>query len=102
MEQAVLGDAGVVDEHFDRTEILLDLRDAGGAGVVIGNVEFIDRNASLGLELIGGFVIAGVSGRDIVARRFQRLGNRRADAARAAGHDCCSCHLDVSFVCVFV
>ena len=62
--------------------------DAGGAGVVVGDVELEDRNARLGLELVGGFVIAGVGRRDSVAGRLQRLGNRLADAARAARDDC--------------
>jgi hypothetical protein len=36
VEGAVLGDAGIVDQHVDRTEIGLDLLDAGGAGVERG------------------------------------------------------------------
>ena len=46
----------------------------------------------LRLELVGGFVIAVIGGGDLVAGRLQRLGNRGADAARAAGDDCDSCH----------
>ena len=45
VEHAVLGDAGVVDENVDRAEVLLDLRESGGAGVVVGDVPLEDVNA---------------------------------------------------------
>jgi len=52
VEQAVLGDAGVVDEDLDRAEVFLDRGDASGAGVVVGNVELVDVDAGLGLNLL--------------------------------------------------
>ena len=45
VEHAVLGDAGVVDQHVDRSEILLDLREAGDAGVVVADVPLVDVDA---------------------------------------------------------
>ena len=48
VEHAVAGDAGIVDQHLDRAEVGLDLLDAGGAGIVVGDVPFVDRDAGLG------------------------------------------------------
>ena len=42
VEHAVLRDARVVDEHVDRAEVLLDLCQAGDAGLVIADVPFVD------------------------------------------------------------
>jgi hypothetical protein len=33
VERAILGDAGIVDEHLDRPELGLDLLDTRGAGI---------------------------------------------------------------------
>ena len=93
VEHAVLGDAGVVDQDFDRAEIGFDLGDARDAGVIVGHVPFVDVDAGFGVESLGGFVIAGVAGRDLVAGAFQGLGNGGADTARAAGDDCNSRHV---------
>jgi hypothetical protein len=43
VEHRVAGDAGIVDQHVDRAEIGLDLLDAGGAGVVVGDRPLVDR-----------------------------------------------------------
>jgi hypothetical protein len=52
VEHGVAGDAGIVDQHLDRAEIGLDLLEAGGAGIVGGDVPLVDRNAGRGLELL--------------------------------------------------
>ena len=65
VEEAVAGDAGIVDQDVDRPVLGLDLGDAGGAGVVIADVPFVDRDAGLRLELGGRLVIAGIVGRDL-------------------------------------
>src|SRR5262249_54317428 len=85
----VAGDAGIVDQHLDRAEIGLDLLEAGGAGVVGGDVPLVDRNAGGGFELLCRGVIAAVVRRDLVARGLQRLRYRFADSARSPRH-----HLD--------
>ncbi len=95
VEGAVLGDAGIVDQHVDRTEIGLDLLDAGGAGVERADVPFVDGDAGLRFELLGSRVVAGVARRDLVARSLQRLADRRANAARTPRHQCNTCHVVV-------
>src|SRR4029077_8841941 len=92
VESAVLGDAGIVDEHVHRTEIGFDLLDAGGTVVERTDVPFIDGDARLGLELLGRSVIAGVARRHLVACRFQRLADCGANATGHAPHPCNTCH----------
>ncbi len=70
---AVAGDPGIVDQNFDGAEICLDLFQAGGAGLGVRDIPFVNRNSGFGFEGVGGFVIAGVSGGHLVARRFQRF-----------------------------
>jgi hypothetical protein len=41
----VAGDAGIVDEHVDRAEIGLDLRNALLAGLEIGDIPFVGLDA---------------------------------------------------------
>src|SRR5262249_47514461 len=90
---AVLGDAGIVDEHVDRTEIGLDLLDSGRAGVERGDIPFVDGNAGLGLEFLRCGIIACITRGDLVARRLQRLADRSANASRSARYQCNTCHL---------
>ena len=92
VQRGVLGDAGVVDQHLDRTEIGLDLLDARRAGVERRHVPLVDVDAGFGLELLRRLVIAGVGRGDLVAGRLQRLRNRRTDAARPACHHCNASH----------
>ena len=94
MERAVAGDAGIVDQHIDRAEVGLDLLDAGGAGVERTDVPFVDGDAGLGLEFFRRRIVAGVTSRDLVAGRFQRLADRAADASRSPCHQRNTCHID--------
>ena len=50
VEGAVLGDAGIVDQHIDRAEVGFDLLDAGRAGVKRADVPFVDGDTGLGLN----------------------------------------------------
>ncbi len=61
MERRIARDAGIVDQHVDRTEVGLDLLDAGGAGVERTDVPFVDGDAGLGFEFFGGGVVAKVT-----------------------------------------
>ncbi len=70
----------------------LDLLETCGAGLVRRDVPFVDRNVVRDLELLGGFVIAAVVGRDLVTRSLQGPGYRFADAARSPGHYSDACH----------
>ena len=95
MERRVARDAGVVDQHLDRAEVGFDLLQARRACVVGSNVPLVDGDAGLGLELVRRLVVAGIACRDLVACGFQSLGDRRADAARSAGHHCHSGHVSL-------
>ena len=94
MEGGILGDAGIVDQHVDRTEIRLDLLDAGGAGLERTDIPFIDRDAGLGLEFFRRRVIACVARRDLVACGLQRLADRSPNASRSPRHQCNTCHVE--------
>src|SRR5271167_1851406 len=50
-------------------------------------------NFAFSLELRRRFVISVIGRRDLVSGGLQRLGNRRADTARAAGDHCNSAHV---------
>src|SRR6266849_9407047 len=84
----ITGDAGVVHQHFDRTEIVLDLGDDRLTGGEIADVELVDGDAGLRLELLRRVIVAGVGGRHLVAFVLQHARNSGADAARSARHDC--------------
>src|SRR5713101_5464362 len=84
----ITGDAGVVHQHFDRTEIALDLADDRLTGGEIADVELVDGDAGLRLELLRRVIVAGVGGRHLVAFVLQHARNSGADAARSARHDC--------------
>ena len=64
MERPVLGDSGIVDEDFDRTELGLDLLDARGASLERADIPFVDGYSGLGLELLGRIVSWGQAGVD--------------------------------------
>jgi hypothetical protein len=87
VKHAVAGDAGVVDQNLDRPKFRLDLLHAGRGGVRISHVPLVGRDAGLGLELVGGGVIAMIDGGDRVARVLEPLGDRRPDAAGTTGDD---------------
>ena len=102
MKLGVAGDAGIVDQHVDRSEFGLDLFDAGGAGVEGRNVPFVDVDAGFGLEFLRRLVVAAVIGGNRIAGGLERLADGGANAARTpsdqcnAGHDVLpvsSCHL---------
>jgi hypothetical protein len=84
VEHAVAGDAGIVDEHLDRPEIVLDPGDPFLAGLVIANVPSVHRNAGLFPECAGNVIIADIAGRNPVTRLLQSNGNCRADPARSS------------------
>src|SRR5207253_3788182 len=95
VEGGILGDAGIVDQHVDRTEIRLDLLDAGDAGVERTDVPFIDGDAGLGLEFFRRRVIACVARRHLVACGLQRLADRSPNAPRSPLHQCNTCHIEI-------
>src|ERR1019366_8692922 len=94
VKRAVPGDAGIVDEHVDRTQIGLDLLDAGGAGIERTDVPFEERNAGLGLEFFGGGIVAGIAGRDFIAGRLQRLADCSANSPRSSRYQRNTCHVE--------
>ena len=86
VEHAVLGDAGIVDQHFNRADRRFHLGDACNAGVVVTDIPFERLDAGLLCESFRRRVISGITRRDLVAFRFEGLRNGRADAARTAGN----------------
>jgi hypothetical protein len=60
VEHRVAGDAGIVHQHVDRADLGLDLGDAGGAGVIVGDRPFVGRDAGFLGEGGRRLVVAGV------------------------------------------
>ncbi len=73
VEHGVTGDAGIVHQHLDGSQIFRHFFQAGGAGLGVGDIPFVNRNSGFALEGSGGRIIAGVSGGDLVACGLQRL-----------------------------
>src|SRR5262245_19789466 len=88
VEKGVARDAGIIHENLDRPQVLLDLSQSLDACLGIAHVPLVDGDAGLGFEFAGGFIVAGVDRRNLAARILESPGNGRADAARAACHDC--------------
>ena len=83
LEHGVARDAGIVDQHLDRADLVLDIDDALLAGDIVAHVPFKDRDLGFLLEGLGGVVVAAVIGGDLVAGLLQSLANGGADAARS-------------------
>ena len=86
MEHGVAGDASVIHQHLDRAEIGLHLFDTGSAGLVRGDIPFVDWNASGGFEFLRCRVVTTVIRSDLVAGRLKSLRYRFTDSARSARH----------------
>src|SRR5262249_39629863 len=92
MEEAVAGDAGIVDEHVDRPELGFD--GLGRAHAILPDPdialphhdpEFVGGGAS-------GRLVARIAGRDFHAVGLEARRDRLADAAGAAGNERNACH----------
>src|SRR4030095_8198452 len=84
LHRRVAGDAGIVDQHVDRSDFFLDLLHARLTGFVVGDVPFERRNAGAFRELASALVIACVIRRDLHALVAQRDADRFADSTGTA------------------
>jgi hypothetical protein len=84
LQHGVARDAGVVDQHLDGPDFVLDVDDPLLAGGVIAHVPFEDRDLGFLVEGLGRLVVAAVIDGDVIASLLQRLCGRGADTARAA------------------
>jgi hypothetical protein len=88
VEHGITGDACIVDQDVHRTKVILDLLERGFAGFIAAHVPLHHFDAGLGLELVGSFIVAGITGDDLVPGILQRGGNGSTNSARTAGDDC--------------
>src|SRR5690349_15306059 len=95
LHRRIAGDAGIVDEYVDRTEVGFDFLYALLAGLKIGHVPFVSRNSGAFAEFARALVIAGIIGRDFHPHVLQRDADRLADTACSAGDDRHSSHVDL-------
>src|SRR6185503_12927208 len=84
VQHAVAGDAGIVDQHVDRPDLVRDLLDAALTGFEIGDIPFIARNAGVLREVLGVLAIAEIGGGDAKPRFLEHAAGRLADARYAA------------------
>ncbi len=92
LERRVARDAGVVDQHVDRADLLRDLRRAGDARVPVGDVARVRAEAVAHLvhvvePLLRLRVARRMRGDDLVAERGELDADRFAQAAHAAGDE---------------
>src|SRR5512140_2622995 len=93
LEHGVARDAGIVDQHLDRADLVRNADNALLAGDVVADVPFEHRDLGFLLEGLSGLVIAAVIGGDIVASLLQRLADGGADTARSSGDESYSPHV---------
>src|ERR1700683_3267578 len=86
MELGIAGDAGVVDQHIDRSEIGLDLFDACRAGLKRRHVPLVGGDAGRALEFLRGLIVAAVIGGDLITGCLQCFADGFADTACSASH----------------
>ena len=84
MHGAIAGDSGVVDQHFDLADIVLDFRHSGLAGIVIPDIKFVGRNTGVLGELVRLFLVARISCDHGIASVLQRQADRFADSTATA------------------
>src|SRR5262245_17193025 len=92
LQHGVARDAGIVDQDLDRADLVLDIDDPLLASEVIADVPFERRDLGFLAEGLGGVVIAGVIGGDVVACILQRPADGGADAARSSRDESYPCH----------
>ncbi len=92
LEHRVARDAGVVDQHLDRADLVLNADDALLAGDVIADVPFEDRDLGFLLERLGGLVVARIIGRDVIASLLQCLADGGANTTRTSRDESHSPH----------
>ena len=85
-------DACVVDQYLDRPKVAFDLGYRLLAGIEVADIELLDGYAGSVAELLGRFVVAGVTRGHRVAGRLQPLADRFADAACTARDQSYSTH----------
>src|SRR5690606_23758570 len=77
-------------------EVARDLRHGLFAGVVVTDIELVDRNAALSLKLLSRRVIACVSRGDAEACLLHPVRDSLADPASTTGHNCYARHSSAS------
>jgi hypothetical protein len=71
-----MGDAGIVDEYVDRTDLRNDRGDPGEAGGVVGNAEGEGLDARLGGKLGGALAVSAIGRGNLCAGRLQGAASR--------------------------
>ncbi len=77
---------GIVDQDLDRAECASIAFTPSAQALKSATSNLNTGNAGLRIEPLCGFLVAGVSRRNLVAGILQRDRDRAADAARPAGH----------------
>src|SRR5262249_32344932 len=102
VEEAVAGDARIVDEHVDRPELRRDRRGPADAVVPYADIAFHYHDAEFIRGGARGGLVAGIASRDLHAIGFEARRDRLADAAGAACNERNASHgyASLRFLCV--
>ena len=71
MERRITGDAGVVDQNINRTQIIVDLFHARCASVVVGDVPFVGFDTGFRRKGSRLFIVASIGGGNGITGIFQ-------------------------------
>ena len=92
VKRRIAGDARIVDQNVNRTQVGFHSGNAGGAGVIVRDIPFIGLDASFGGECGSLFIITCIGGRDSVACGLQGSGNGGTDPSGASSDECDTGH----------
>jgi len=93
VEEAVAGDAGIVDQDIDGAELILDLLDGPGTVIERADIALDDGDAQFSGRGLGSLDIAGIAGGDGHAVFLQALNDRLADTAGSTRDESHSSHV---------
>jgi len=97
VQAAIAGDPSVVHQDLERTNVLLDLRDARGHGVIAAYVELVGRDRGASSKCLCCLVIPAVIAGDAVAGCLQGDADCFPDAAGSPSDQCYSPHRNSAF-----
>ena len=87
VEEAVAGDAGVVDQDVDGAELILDLLHGAGAVVETADIALDHHDVQRIGDGLGRLVVSGIAGGDLEPVLVQALNDRLADAPGPARYE---------------
>ena len=90
---AITRDTGIIDQHFNRTNLAFDCPHGGLASVIISDIKAMGRNTGFGGKLLRRFIITRVGSNDLITGTLQCQADRFTDTASPACYQSYSAHV---------